>query len=376
MISLLLIFTFILGTAGGLFNSVLLIRTCAFSLCGLSLVFNSDSVWFLMVISFTLLAVGHSDLMLVFLGFVGSISLLNSTNLVMWVICMEVLTLVSVGLLSSWIDIAWHYMVIGWFGTVLFISGILSVYLETGDCYLTADLSDVSLIFLIGGLVVKMGIGPAVGIWVSMTELVSTRYMLIVDCGFKTVLLYTLFTISVISDYASRLTVIAGTASCIVGGFGLSFAGERAIIAYSGCIQIGLALVSSSLVSWGEIEPYVIVYIISCALWWTILGIGSSGLPVLLVTLLISMFGLPGFSGFAVKYSVYSDIVNNLGSTWSIVLMVGIMFAGAGYTRSVVSLVRGTRVEAERFSAIGIVFGLGFMFVISAWILSPAVKLI
>jgi formate hydrogenlyase subunit 3/multisubunit Na+/H+ antiporter MnhD subunit len=280
-----------------------------------------------------LIALSSVSLSLVLLSAFALLAFWASMDTVTVLALAEILGLVSVGLLMASPELAWRYLVVGWLGTVSLVSGVLLVYGASGSFAFDAmAFSPLGVSLLSIGLVLKLGMGFAMGLWLSYAAVVPVPIALVLDCVIKAPLLGMLFLVS--SWLPSAVFLVLGLLSIAVGGLGFSFADDRSVVAYSGGVQLGLFLAVLPFADAASLESYAALYLISVGLWWSLLGLGvTPSSRFAMVALLLSFVGIPGVGGFVVKFLVYRDMISAFDSVAVMLIPVLVMLCSMGYVR-------------------------------------------
>jgi formate hydrogenlyase subunit 3/multisubunit Na+/H+ antiporter MnhD subunit len=352
------------------------VSVAALAFSSLSVVSSPLRLWVLCFALALLLLLRSLSVSLVFV----SLALLSSSAvLVFWVsmdtvtllVLAEVLGLVSVGFLLGSPELAWRYLVVGWIGTVSLVCGVLSVYSASGSFAFDAMASSpLGVAFLAIGLVLKLGMGFAMGLWLSYAAVVPLPAALVLDCVVKAPLLGMLYLVASFSG--SAVYLVLGLLSIAVGGMGFSFADDRSVVAYSGGVQLGLFLVVLPFADAASLESYAALYLLSVGLWWSLLGLGvTPSSRFAMVTLLLSFVGIPGVGGFVVKFMVYLDTISAFDSVAVMLLPVLVMLCSMGYVRLCGRVFLGscdTHGEMPRGRECSVWLGFGVFFIAIGWL--------
>nr|AEK27567.1 NADH dehydrogenase subunit 2 [Anolis chrysolepis] len=220
--------------------------------------------------------------------------------------------------------------------TILFSS--ISNAWETGTWDITNLTSMPSCIMLTMALAMKLGLAPA-HFWLPEVLQGSTLFTAFIIVTWQKLAPMTLIYLT-ISNLSTPLLVLMGVVSSIIGGWGgLNQTQTRKIMAYSSISHLGWMISISSLMT-NIMITALLIYIMTTTATFCLLIVSESKtipdttttwtlspmLTVMMMTLLLSLGGLPPLTGFMPKWLILDELVTqNLTPTALIMMMATLL---------------------------------------------------
>lgn len=282
--------------------------------------------------------------------------LISCSNTLLIYICLEFQTLSLFVLIArkqnevAKIEAALKYFVLSSLSSGIYLIGSALLFINNGTCeinILSGDLLSMEKIFIITALLFKLACAPF-HMWApDVYQGCDNKSLLIIGTLPK----ISVFSLLISISPNTRLLLLAAILSLLIGSIGaLNQTRINKILAYSGILNMGFILVGILTNSYIGLEVailYLIFYVISFSLFLLIIdsfqnksisdlagfSTHNTVLSVTLGLLILSIAGIPPFSGFLVKWLILEMAISYKFVLTSLLCVTCAIIAGVYYLR-------------------------------------------
>ena len=282
--------------------------------------------------------------------------LISCSNTLLIYICLEFQTLSLFVLIARKqnevvkIEAALKYFVLSSLSSGIYLIGSALLFINNGTCeinMISGDLISMEKIFIITALLFKLACAPF-HVWVpDVYQGCDNKSLLILGTLPK----ISVFSLLISISPNTRLLLLAAILSLLIGSVGaLNQTKINKILAYSGILNMGFILVGILTSSYTGLEVatlYLLFYVISFSLFLLLidsfqnknisdLAVFSTHNTVLSITLgllVLSIAGIPPFSGFLVKWLILEMAISYKFILTSLLCVACAIIAGVYYLR-------------------------------------------